>query len=64
MSQERDYPAFGRPDPNCPHADGYVIAKTYARSTLEDWWHDADDRFLGLIERLPGRPPTREGAQG
>ena len=54
--KDREYPAFGYPDPQCPNADGYIIAKAYERSTFDDWWDDTEDCFLGMIERLPGQP--------
>jgi hypothetical protein len=41
----------------CPHSDGgIVLRKMYDASTFIEWKSE-DGEFLGVIERLPGRPP-------
>jgi hypothetical protein len=42
----------------CPNSDvnGTIIAKAYRDSVFIEW--EADGAFMGLIERLPGKPPV------
>lgn len=59
MAHDDEY-NIGKLDKACPHligAGNYILAKVYISSALDEW-RSADGKFLGLIERMPGRAPV------